>query len=166
MNQLWQDVRYGVRQLRRSPGFTAAVVLTLTLGIGANTAVFSLVYGVLLRPLPFAEPDRLVAVWETAPAGQIDGVSPANLVDWRAQSSTIETFEAINFHMATLGPGEPEACSRGSCPPGSSRCSVSRHSSDVRSCRSRMPPPSRPSSSATGCGNAASGRTRPSSDRR
>ena len=81
MSQLWQDVRYVTRQLRRSLGFTAAVVVTLALGIGANTSVFSLVYGVLLRSLPFAEPDRLVAIWETGPSGQIEGVSPANLVD-------------------------------------------------------------------------------------
>ena len=109
MSQLWQDVRYGTRQLRRSPGFTAAVVVTLALGIGANTSVFSLVYGVLLRPLPFAEPDRLVAIWETGPSGQIEGVSPANLVDWRGQSESVEAFAALNFHMANLGPGEPEA---------------------------------------------------------
>ncbi len=67
-SQLWsvcQDIRFGGRQLRRSPGFFAAAVATLALGIGANTAMFSLLYGVLLKPLPFDQPERLISVWNT-----------------------------------------------------------------------------------------------------
>jgi hypothetical protein len=67
MDELVQDLKYGARQLTRRPGFAAVLVLTLALGIGANTAVFSVVHGVLLRPLPFPEPDRLVVVWTQFP---------------------------------------------------------------------------------------------------
>jgi hypothetical protein len=60
MEKLWQDIRYAVRSLRKRPGFTLGVILTLSLGVGANTAVFSLIYGILLCPFPYREPDRLV----------------------------------------------------------------------------------------------------------
>ena len=62
----WQDMRYGVRLMRRAPGFAAAAILTVALGIGATTAMFSVVYGVVLQPLPYREPDRLVNLWNTA----------------------------------------------------------------------------------------------------
>jgi putative ABC transport system permease protein len=63
----WNDLKYGVRLMRRGPGFVVAAILTVALGIGATTAMFSVVYGVLLQPLPYGEPDRLVNIWTTAP---------------------------------------------------------------------------------------------------
>ncbi len=92
LEELVQDIRYGARQLRKNPGFTTVAVLTLALGIGANTALFSVVDGVLLRPLPFPEHQRLVTLWESNPAQGVDqqAVSPPNFADWQAQSSAFE----------------------------------------------------------------------------
>jgi len=107
---LWQDLRYGLRQLRRNPGFTAVAILTLALGIGANTAIFSVVYAVLLRPLPFKDPARLVMVWATwAKRGENHiNVSPADFADWKEQSKTLEHMTAIwNWPSRITVNGEP-----------------------------------------------------------
>ena len=115
MRALWQDMRYGLRMLAKSPGFSALVILTLALGIGANTAIFSVVNAVLLRPLPFEEPDRLVQIWHTPPQASFPGiptfsVSPANFLDWRARSQAFEGMSAYGFGQYTLtGTGHPEA---------------------------------------------------------
>jgi len=89
---LLRDLRYGWRSLRGAPGFTAAAVVTLSLGIGASTAIFSVVHAVLLRPLPFDDPERIVTLWQKDLANQVDrdDVSVANFLDWRERSTVFE----------------------------------------------------------------------------
>ncbi len=92
METFWQDLLFGARLLRKQPGFTAIAIFTLALGIGANTAIFSVVNGVLLKPLPYAEPERLVMLWErNLPKGmEQEMVTPPNLADWQAQQRVFE----------------------------------------------------------------------------
>jgi hypothetical protein len=106
----WNDLRYAARMLRKNPAFTAAVVLTLALSIGANTAIFSVCDAVLLKPLPYSDPDRIVMLWEQQPRGETLGsVAPVNFVDWRAQSRSFSEVAAINpfFNFGLTGQGEP-----------------------------------------------------------
>jgi len=104
-------LRFALRRLRRTPGFTTAAALCLALGIGANTAIFSVVNAVLLRPLPFAEPERLVGVWEANASRNSprNTVSPANYLDWRSQNTVFEDIAAVYSTTGSLtGTGEPE----------------------------------------------------------
>jgi len=110
MNTLLQDLRFGLRTLRKNPGFAAVALVTLALGIGANTAIFSVVDAVLLKPLPFPEPDRIVACFQTRPSEGIlsNGVSYLNYEDWAGRARSFEAIGAIRLHDFTLtGRGEP-----------------------------------------------------------
>jgi putative ABC transport system permease protein len=105
---LIQDVRFGLRMLRKNPGFTAAAVLTLALGIGATTAIFSVVYGVLLRPLPFPEANRLVAIWEVNHHGTYSHLADPNFDDFRDQNHTFQAIAKYNDGEASVvGPAGP-----------------------------------------------------------
>src|ERR1051325_6389036 len=111
MSTLWQDLRYGFRMLLKKPGFTVVAILALALGIGANTAIFSVVNAVLLRPLPFAEPDRLVIVWmDNRQQGVKEDIhSYPNYLDYRDQNKVFESLAAYRGTSLNLtGMGEPE----------------------------------------------------------
>jgi putative ABC transport system permease protein len=111
METLVKDFRYGIRSLLKRPGFAAVAVITLALGIGANTAIFSVVNAVLLRPLPFADPDRLVMVWEDASFAGFPRNTPAaaNYADIKAQNQVFEGMAAINRRSFNVtGDGDPE----------------------------------------------------------
>ena len=110
METLFKELRYGVRSLLKHPGFTAIAVITLALGIGANTAMFSVINGVLLRPLPYHAPDRLVTIWEESPQRGMYQmpVSYANFRDWVDQNQTFEQISAYTFTNLNLtAAGEP-----------------------------------------------------------
>jgi len=104
LETLGKDLRYGVRMLLKSPGFALVAVLTLALGIGANTAIFSVVDAMLLRPLPYPEPDRLVRIWESSLKlhSPRNVVNPRNFLDWRDQSHSFEAMAAVVDHMTNL----------------------------------------------------------------
>ena len=112
MDTLLKDLRYGFRSLLRRPGFTVIALVALALGIGANTAIFSLVNAVLLKPLPFKDPDQLVWMWgNIRNAGNRASVSPADFVDFRSQNRTFEQFAAsgtLPLALNLTGGGEPE----------------------------------------------------------
>ena len=109
MSTLWQDLRYGFRMLLKKPGFTVVAILALALGIGANTAIFSVVNGVLLRPLPFEDPDRLVRIGEWSQQVPGMSVSYPNLLDWRQQNQVFTQIAATRFNSYNLtGVDEPE----------------------------------------------------------
>jgi putative ABC transport system permease protein len=108
METLWQDLRYSLRSLFKRPGFTVIAILTLALGIGANTAIFSVVNGVLLRPLSFAASERLVALWEVRSGEPRNSVSYPNFRDWRAQQTAFERIAVYRENpMILTGGSEP-----------------------------------------------------------
>src|SRR5271157_5813815 len=110
-DHLWQDVRFSLRMLAKSPGFTAVAVLTLALGIGVNTVIFSAVYAVLLKPLPFRDSDRLVFIQkQNPPRGWVrNPISPAEILAWRNESGVFEDVAAFTQSSCVLtGAGEAE----------------------------------------------------------
>jgi len=116
MRTLIQDLRYGARMLLKQPGFTLIAIITLSLGIGANAAIFTVVNGVLLRPLPYDEPDRLVMLWESDPRRNIERqlVAPPNLVEWREQGRSFENIAYWSgngeFNLVTADGTEKAKC--------------------------------------------------------
>src|SRR6516165_4283621 len=115
MRSLLSDLRFSLRALRLNPAFSAAAIVVLALGIGANAAIFSVFNAVILRPLPFDDPSRIMQVWHVPPAKSFPGltmfsVSPANYLDWRSQSSSFEQMAAYGFRSFTIaGKERPEA---------------------------------------------------------
>src|SRR5689334_13069595 len=108
---LLDELRYSIRTLLKHPGFVITVILILALGIGANSTIFSVVNAVLLRPLPYESPDRIVMIWETNPSKGVKRsiVSPANFIDWKAQNQVFDDLAAFRFWYYTVtGGGDPQ----------------------------------------------------------
>jgi putative ABC transport system permease protein len=109
MRTIWQDVRYALRMLGKNPGFAIVAVLTLALGIGANTALFSIVNGVLLSPLPYEQPDRLVALYSKTADFKYSSISYPNFLDWQRYNTTfaaIGAFHSDTFNLTGMGDAE------------------------------------------------------------
>jgi putative ABC transport system permease protein len=114
LDTLWQDLRFGARALGRTPGFAAIAVLTLAIGIGANAAIFSVVNAVLLRPLPWSEPDRAVMIWSKWVSFDKTWVATGEVVDYRRRSQTLQEVAAWGETQVNLtGDGDPERVSAG-----------------------------------------------------
>jgi predicted permease len=117
MRNLWRDLLFGFRLLLKNPGFTAVAVLALALGIGANTAIFSVVYATLLAPLPYNQPDRIVMVWSQV-NGNHNGVSAGDFLDWQRQNFTFESIAAWGGRSLSLSTGtQPERVQASACTP-------------------------------------------------
>src|SRR5215475_3146372 len=109
METIVQDLKHSLRLFRQTPGFTIAAIAALTLGIGTNTAIFSVVNSVLLKPAPFPDPDRLVLFMNTSPQGSGPGASPTKFQHWREQTSVVQDVAAFRTGVVNLtGVGFPE----------------------------------------------------------
>src|SRR5690349_20478295 len=108
METLVQDLKHSLRMFKKSPGFTLAAVAALTLGIGTNTAIFSVVNSVLLKPAPFPDPDRMVFFMNTSANGKGQGASPAKFQHWRDQTSVVQDVAAFRNGVVNLTGGFPE----------------------------------------------------------
>ena len=165
------DIRIAFRNLTRVPGFAVAFVLTLGLGIGANTAIFSVINGVLLRPLPYPEADRIMHLRQPQVAAGIEDSSFSfpEVADYRGRSKTIDQFvEFGDWTFNVLGRGEPHRADGragdGELLPDARRAAAAR--TDARAGRRSQRRRRRSRCSPTRTGSACSGRTRPSSARR
>jgi predicted permease len=119
MNKLFQDIHYAARQLRKSPAFTAVAVVTLALGIAATTAIFSVVYGILLRPLPYADPNRIMAIFELTSKGVWNSLADPNFDDFRDQSRDFEAMAKYSSWVVSVSGGsEPTRSMVASVTPG------------------------------------------------
>src|SRR6476661_4109963 len=105
MENLIQDIRYSLRQLRKRLAFTAVAVITLALGIGASTAIFSVVYGVLLRPLPYSDPGRIMAIFEVNTRGTWSRLADPNFDDFRDQNHTFQSVAKYSANIASISGG-------------------------------------------------------------
>ena len=132
LESLIRDLRYGARTLLRSPGFALAGIVILGLGVGVNSAIFTVVNAVVLQPLPFKDADRIVRVWHTPPQATFPGMkqfalSPANFFDWQAESTSFEAMAMYGSGRPTLtGHGEAAAAAVGNGEGASTHRRVSR----------------------------------------
>src|SRR5919112_1360653 len=111
LEAVWQDLRYGGRVIRKNPALSLTIVITVALGIGANATIFGVINAVLLEPLPYKDPDRLVRLWQSNPRqNQVEGlVSAPNFLDWKTQQTTFEQLAALELATFNLtGGGEPQ----------------------------------------------------------
>jgi putative ABC transport system permease protein len=119
MRNRWRDLVFGFRLLWKNPGFTAVAVLALALGIGANTAIFSVVYATLLAPLPYNQPDRIVMVWSKINNDNRNGVSAGDFLDWQRQNSSFDSIAAFTGRQMSLSiSAHPEQVQAEPCTPG------------------------------------------------
>ncbi len=96
MDRLLQDIKFGIRTLLRTPSFTIVAMLTIALAVGANTAMFSVINAVLLRPLPYGHPERVMAVWQFDPNGSINAFTTPNFVEWKRQGGIVGNMAAYS----------------------------------------------------------------------
>ena len=142
MTTVLGDLRYSLRTLRKAPGFSIVALLVLALGIGANTAIFSVVNSVILRPLPFPGADRLAFIWETDLKDGIkrEGPTAPNFLDWKEQSQSFEDMSLLEVGTGTVtGEGDRAGAERMACRPVSSEERLGVHCASTLKFSSRRP---------------------------